>query len=60
MVLLMVELVQRDLDYGRWCYDEFFEGEVADHKRKSREYEVCIDFVRRMLRRHDVVAREDK
>lgn len=57
MALLMVELTSRDFDYGRWCFDEFYEGEIADHKRKSREYEISIDFVRRMLRRHDEAAR---
>lgn len=59
MALLMVELVQRDFDYGPHCFDEFYEGEVADHKRKSREYEICIDFVRRMLRRRDRGAKSD-
>lgn len=58
MALLMVELVRRDLDYGRFCFDEFYDDEVADHLRKKREYEICIDFVRRMLRRHDEKARQ--
>lgn len=56
MAMLMVELVRRDLDYGPFCFEEYYNGEIADHLRKSREYEVCIDFVRRMLRRHDVSA----
>ena len=59
MALLMVELVGRDFDFGRFCHDEFYEGEVADHKRKSREYEICIDFVRIMLRKHDKQEREN-
>ena len=52
----MVELVRRDFDYGRYCYDDFFEGEVADHLRKSKEYGVCLDFVRKQLRRRDEKA----
>lgn len=58
MALLMVEMVNRDFDYGKFCFDEFYEGEIQDHKRKSREYEICIEFVRRMLRRHDEQSRE--
>ena len=55
--MLLVELVRRDLDYGAYCFDDYFEGEVAEHLRKSKDYEICIDFVRRMLRRHDVRAK---
>ena len=53
MALLMVDLVRRDLDYGRFCHDEFYEGELADSMRQSKHYEVSIDFIRMMLRRHD-------
>lgn len=57
MALLMVELVRRDLDYGRFCFDEFFDDEVADHLRKKKYYADCLEFVRRMLRRHDAKAK---
>lgn len=51
--LLMTELVQRDLDYEPFAFDEFYENEQADEMRQSKHYEVSIDFVRRMLRRHN-------
>jgi hypothetical protein len=56
MACLMLELVRRDMDFGTFCHEEFFEGEVADHLRKHKDYDTCLDFVRRMLRKHD--ARE--
>lgn len=58
MALLMVDLVRRDCDYGKFCYDDWYEDDVADYLRKSKEYDVCLDFVRRMLRRHDTKIRE--
>ena len=56
MALLMVDLVRRDMEYGKFCHEEFYEGEIAAHLRKSKEYATCLDFVRRMLRRHDAAA----
>lgn len=53
LALLMTELVERDLDYGAFCHDEFYTGKRADEVRDSKAYEVSIDFVRKMLRRHD-------
>ena len=53
MALLMQELVRRDFDFGKFCYEEFYVGEVPDHLRKKKDYDTCLDFVRRMLRRHD-------
>jgi hypothetical protein len=58
MALLMVELVRRDFDFGRFCFEEFYVGEVPDHLRKSKDYETCMEFVRMMLRRHDAEQRE--
>lgn len=58
MAMLMVDLVRRDFDYGKFCFEEFYVGEIPDHLRKSKEYRVCIDFVRMMLRKHDEQERE--
>ena len=60
MALLMVDLVRRDCDFGRFCFDEFYKGEVAGYLRNSKEYLVCIDFVRKMLRRHDNEMGKDR
>ena len=53
MARLMVDLVRRDLDYGKFCHDEFYTDEIAGYLKQGKEYEVCIDFVRIMIRRHD-------
>jgi hypothetical protein len=53
MAMLMVELVRRDLDYGRFCHDEFYTDEVAGYLQQGKEYEVCIDFVRIMLKKQN-------
>lgn len=53
MAILMVDLVRRDCDYGRFCHDEFYCDEIAGYLRNGKEYQVCLDFVRNMLRRHD-------
>lgn len=53
MARLLVELVRRDFDYGKYCFEEFYTDEVAGYLRQGKEYEVCIDFVRIMIRRHD-------
>ena len=47
---LMVELVCRDMEYGDFCFDDWFEREDARHRQY---YPVCLDFVRRQLSRHD-------
>ncbi len=60
MALLMQELVRRDMDYGRFCFEEFFEGEVPDHLRKRNDYDTCLEFVRRMLRRHDEEQKQQR
>jgi hypothetical protein len=57
MALLMVELVRRDLEYGKFCDEEFYEGEIADHLRKSKYYNTCIDFVRKMLRKRNAAEK---
>lgn len=53
MAMLLVELVRRDMDYGRFCHEEFYTDEGAGYLRQGREYEVSIDFVRNMVRRFD-------
>ena len=53
MAMLMVELVRRDFDYGRFCYEKFFTDETAGYLRQGKEYEVCLDFVRMMIKKHD-------
>ena len=53
MALLMCELTNRDLDFGPFCFEEWYTDKRADQVRDTRTYEINIDFVRRMLRRHD-------
>lgn len=53
MAILLVDLVRRDFDYGPFCFDEFFENQMADEIRRSQHYHVAIDFVRKMVRRHN-------
>ena len=53
MALLMVDLVRRDMDYARFCYDEFYDDEVAGYLRQGKDYQVCLDFVRMMIKNHD-------
>lgn len=53
MALLMVDLIRRDCEYGRFCHDEFYCDEIAGYLRSGKEYKVALDFVRNMLRRHD-------
>ena len=53
MAILMVDLVRRDCDFGTFCHDEFYQGVDADVTRESKQYEVALDFIRRMLRRQD-------
>jgi hypothetical protein len=60
MAMLMVELVRRDLDYGRFCHEEFFTDEVAGYLHQGRQYEVCIDFVRIMIKNHDLREKTDE
>ena len=50
---LMVDVVHVQMEYGPICFDEFYSDEYADSVRKSKEFRVCLDFVRNMLRRHD-------
>lgn len=53
MAMLMVELVRRDFDYGRFCHEEFFTDEVAGYLQQGKEYEICMDFVRMMLKKQN-------
>ncbi len=53
MARLMVELVRRDFDYGRFCHEEFYTDEVAGYLQQGKEYQVCLDFVRMMIKNHD-------
>ena len=53
MALLMVDLVRRDFDYGRFCHEEFYTDEIAGYLQQGKEYQVCLDFVRMMIKQHD-------
>ncbi len=53
MALLMVDIVRRDFDYGRFCHEEFYTDEVAGYLRQGKQYPVCLDFVRIMIKKHD-------
>ena len=53
MALLMVDLVRRDLDYGRFCHEKFYTDEIAGYLQQGKEYQVCLDFVRMMIKQHD-------
>jgi hypothetical protein len=53
MALLLCELTNRDVDFGPWCFEDFYNDKAADKMRESKTYEVNIDFVRFMLRKHD-------
>lgn len=53
MALLMCELTNRDVDFGDWCFEEYYTDKAAELMRKTKTYEVNIDFVRSMLRKHD-------
>lgn len=58
MALLLVELVRRDFDYGAYCYEKFYSSEVAGYLQHGKEYEVCLDFVRMMIKKHDKALQE--
>lgn len=60
MSLLLLELVRRDFDYGRFCFEEFYTDEVAGYLQQGREYKVCVDFVRMMLKKHDQREKENE
>lgn len=53
MALLMVDLVRRDCDFGRFCHEEFYTDEVAGYLQQGKDYQVCLDFVRMMIKKHD-------
>ena len=53
MALLMVDLVRRDFDYGRFCHEKFYTDEIAGYLQQGKEYQVCLDFVRMMIKQHD-------
>ena len=50
--LLLYELVDQNMTYGQWCFDDWFESKFAEIKRNKRQYEICKDMVRLMLRHH--------
>ena len=58
MALLMLELVRRDFDYGRFCHEEFFTDEVAGYLQQGKDYKICMDFVRMMIKKHDLREKE--
>ena len=53
MARLMMDMVGRDMDYGKFCHEEFYTDEVAGYLRQGKEYQVCLDFVRMMIKKHD-------
>ena len=60
----MADLVMRDLEYGEFCHDEFYQ---LKRVRENQYYPVCMDFVRNMVRRRLIeqeknrtVRREDQ
>jgi hypothetical protein len=53
MALLMLELVRRDFDFGRFCHEEFYTDETAGYLQQGKDYETCLDFVRMMIKKHD-------
>lgn len=55
LAVLMAELVARDLDFGDFCHDEFYQ---LDRVRNNQHYPVCMDFVRNMVRRRLVEQAE--
>ena len=54
MAILMVEIIELDFDYGDLCFNDFYRGERADEMRRTKHYQVGMDFVRQMIRKHDV------
>jgi len=59
MALLMVDIVRRDFDYGRSCHEKFYTDETAGYLRQGKEYQVCLDFVRMMIKQHDKQEQAD-
>ena len=51
--VVLVDIVQRDMDYSDLCFDDFYRGERAHVMRKSRHYQVTLDLVRSMIKNHD-------
>ena len=47
------DLGHRDCDYGRFCHARCYTDEVAGYLRQGKEFEVCLDFVRMMIQKHD-------
>ena len=58
MSLLMLELVRRDFDYGRYCYEEFYTDETAGYLQQGKDYKICVDLVRMMIKKHDQRERD--
>ncbi len=51
--VVLVDIVQRDMDYSDICFDDFYRGERAHVMRKSKTYQVTLDLVRSMIKKHD-------
>lgn len=49
---MLTELVNRDLDYGPYCYDDYYDSDEAKRLRQTKNYDTAVEFVRNMLRRH--------
>ena len=54
MALLLLDLVRRDFEYGKACFEDFYTDEIAGYLQQGKEYQVCLDFVRMMLKKHDL------
>lgn len=52
LALCMTELANRDMDYGKWCFEEFYTDADSELTRHSKTYKVNLDFVRMMVKKH--------
>lgn len=59
MALLILELVRRDMDFGRFCHEEFYTDEIAGYLQQGKDYDTCLDFVRMMIKKHDKREKEN-
>lgn len=60
MAILMVEIIERDFDYGDICFEDFYHGERADEMRRTKHYQIAMDLIRSMMKQHDERARHGK
>ena len=53
MAIVLVDIVERDMDYSDICFNDFYQGERADAIRRTKTYQVVLDLVRTMVREYD-------